>query len=550
MKSPDIKSDSLQTLACDGRRTGASPRRLILFALLLLPLASAPFAAAQAVTGDAAMEAAEEIADPAEENAVETEPTDPVEAPGVVAGDDAATVGFPESVDPPGALPADLESSPTDEAPDFTLGVGPVYVIPVHGEVEKGLYLILNRAMREAEAADASAIVLDMHTPGGAVNAAILIRDRLVKSEIPTYTYVDNMAISAGSFIALATDSIIMAPGSNIGGALPIQMGAAGAEGVGEKFESVFASEMRKTAKHKGHPADIAEGFSNPDVVIEGLKKEGEILTLDYDTAVEFGLAEYIAPTLEEMLEREGLGQAPVEYVTYTPTDRIARFLSSPTIMGLLMMLGMGGIYLEVRTPGFGIPGLVGITSLALYFFGSYLANLSGYMEIIFFALGLILLALEIFVIPGFGIPGIAGILMMLGAVFFALFNWAPEGFDFHFERVEIPLWTMTISLLALFPVMYLLGKILPYTPLYAALDLEPSGAPMQPNAVTVPAVAFEIGQTGTATTALRPAGTASIAGRRVDVVSEGEYIAGGSPIRIVQIEGNRIVVRSAAGEA
>lgn len=426
-----------------------------------------------------------------------------------------------------------------------------VFVIPVQDEIEDGLYLVLNRALNTAERSEPrpKAVILDMHTPGGSVSSAIKIRDRLVKCPIKTYTFVNNMAISAGAFIALATDTIVMGNASNIGGALPITISPGeGVKAADEKFISIFASEMRKTAKHKGHPEDIAEAFCNPDKVIPGIKEKGKILTLDYDQATSVGLAAFSAPSIEGLLEHEKLAGASIVRFRPTLTDGFARFLSNPVVAGLLMMIGLGGIFLEIKTPGLGLPGAVGVGALALYFFGAYLANLSGYMEIIFFILGVILLVVEIYVIPGFGVVGAAGIALMAGSLFFALFNLAPSGFDFQWGQLQTPLLTMVAALLGLAPALWGAARLLPHTPLYGHLNLEPPKPRADSGEGSAPAASgpIEIGAAGTALTDLRPGGTGHFGGRRVDVYAEGEFIPRGAKIRVVRVEGYSVMVHRA----
>lgn len=462
----------------------------------------------------------------------------------------------------PTAPPAESAAPPAQDSDTGILPLaapGPqpvVFIVPVERDVDPVLDMMINRAIRDARGQDADAIILDMNTFGGRLDAATRIRDRLVTLEIPTYTYVNPKAISAGALIALATDRIVMSKGSNIGAALPVQVGSGGMTAADEKIISVMASEMRKTAKAKGHPPDIAEAFSNPDFELPGLKEKGDILTLDYDRAVELGLAAYTAASMEDLLVAEGLRGARIERFEETPTDRFARFLVSPAVMGILMAIGVAGIFIEMKTPGVGLPGAVGIAALGIYFFGSYLAHLSGYMEIISFVLGVALVAVEIFVIPGFGVAGVSGILLMVGALFFALFNMAPEGFDFNFRRIEGPLWTMTISMLSTLPVIWLAGYILPKTPFYSQLTLAPpaptlagSGQPATaegaaPSEAPAAPASPERGQRGRTITQLRPAGKAIIEGRRVDVVSEGEFVDAGAEVEIVSVQGARIAVR------
>lgn len=475
----------------------------------------------------------------------------------------AQTDGEPPKAAPPGSTSLDSAGP--------ALGVPTVLVVPVEGEIENGLQLIISRALRQSKKYDTRAIVLDMDTPGGRIDSAVKIRDQLVMTKVPTYTYVNHRAISAGSFIALATDTIVMSPSSNIGAALPIIIQGGEVGPVGEKMLSYMASEMRKTAKFKDHPADIAEAFSNPDIEIPGLIEKGKILTLDHEEATSVGLAAYISPSLEDLLEREGLGSFQVVRFELTWTDAVARFLATPVVTGLLMTLGLGGLFFEVKSPGFGVPGAVGLLSLGLYFFGAYLANLSGYMELIFFVAGVVLLIVEVFVIPGFGIFGGAGITFILGSLFFALFNRAPEGFDFDLVRISTPVYTMFGSLIAMIPLVWLVSFILPHTPFYSVLRLEPpapsagssgsstsasisnqsgaSAGDADSPAARPEKIAPRLGDRGTALTTLRPAGTGRFEGRRVDVMTEGDFIDQGSEIEIILVEGNRIVVRKIEAE-
>lgn len=438
-----------------------------------------------------------------------------------------------------------------------------VFVLPIHGEITKATHLIVVRAMREAETQGADAIVLDMDTPGGEVFASIHIRDELIAADVPTYAYVNPMAISAGAFLSLATDKIIMGQNSSIGGALPITMQAEGARGADEKFISIFNAEMRKTAKTKGHPVDIAMGFCDPDTVIPGLKEQGEILTLDFDQATSVGLSPYQALTMESMLDREGLGNAQVVWFEETAFDTLARFFSSPQILGILMMIGLAGIWIEIKTPGVGVPGAVGLAAIALTFFGSYLANLSSYVEWVIFFLGVVLVIIEIYVIPGFGIIGITGLVLMIGSLFFSMVNLAPGdgGFDLTALRLDMlitPAATLTFVILGMIPLFYLVAKFLPATSVYGFLVLTPdqpqtamAGGPAAEAAaveteVEEPPSPLVPGARGTAVTDLYPTGVAMIEGRRVDVLTEGEFIDRGRPVEIIRLEGNRIFVSSA----
>lgn len=456
-----------------------------------------------------------------------------------------------------------ITASATQSSVTPTTATKRVYIIPVQGEFENALHLIMVRAMRQAEREGADAVILDMNTPGGRVDSAIKIRDLLIGSKIPTYTYVNPMAISAGSFIAIATDKIVMGPNSSIGGALPITMAPEGAAAADRKFISIFAAEMRKTAKTKGHREDIAEGFSNPDLVIPGLKEKGDILTLDYDQATSYGLAAFSAASMDELLAHEGFAGAQVERFSPTRTDRVARFLSSSVVMGLLLTIGIGGIFLELKTPGFGLPGAVGISAMLLYFAGSYLANLSGFMEWIFFVLGVGLLIVEIYILPGFGLAGISGIALIVGSLFFGLVNFAPDGgFNLggvRLQMLKVPALTVIAGLLGVIPALILLARLFPSLPGYGVLVLAPGGGPVGRNGASDRAAAQvathmgshhtpQAGARGLAISALRPSGTAEFDGHRTDVVTEGDWIEAGSEIVVLRVEGAKVTVGAANG--
>lgn len=432
-------------------------------------------------------------------------------------------------------------------------GEGTVFVIPVEGEFEKALHLIIVRALREAREQNADAIVLDINSPGGRIDAAIMIRDELISTDVPTYAYVNPMAGSAAAFISFATDTIVMGPNSSIGAALPITLGAEGAQPVDRKFISFFAAEMKKTAKTKGHDPDIALSFCDPDFEKPEIGKEkGDVLMLDYDQATSYGLSPYQAQSIEDMLGRENLGAASIVRFHETPADRMARFLSSSAVVGVLMLIGLGGIFVEIKSPGFGAPGIIGITALCLFFFGSYLANLSGYLEWVLFAIGVILVIVEIYVIPGFGVCGISGITLIVGTLFFALVNLIPaDGLQWSAPRLEMAgdaAWVMVGTLIGMIPAIWLLSLVLPATPMWRGMVLKPAGAGNPSGGDGKKSAESErgikTGAPGEALTYLRPSGVARIEGRRFDVLTEGEFLEKGTAIEVVRIEGTRIFVQ------
>ena len=436
------------------------------------------------------------------------------------------------------------------QSPDDAASTAPlVYVLPIDGEFENALHLIVVRGLREAASHGADAIVLDMNTPGGRVDSAIRIRDELIRTDVPTYAFVNPMALSAGAFIALACDTIVMGPNGSIGAAAIIEIGTEGARDTDEKMQSAWNAEMRKTAKTKGHDPLLAEGFSNPDVEIPGLKEAGEILTLDYDQATSVGLAAFQVPSIEALLQHEGLGGARVVRLEQTRTDRVARWLSSSAVLGILMLVGMGGILLEIKTPGVGLPGAIGAGALLLAFFGSYLANLSSYIEWVLFVVGVGLLLVEIYILPGFGVAGIAGIMLMVGSLVFMLVNLSPDGgvmdifTGVRFQMLSNAALTILLVLLGLVPLGWLISLVLPSTPFYGQLVLQPTGGGESPAAASVGEAPVAVGARGVTVTPCYPTGLAEFDDERLDVTAEGAFLEKGTPIVVRRIEGRIVYV-------
>jgi membrane-bound serine protease (ClpP class) len=287
-----------------------------------------------------------------------------------------------------------------------------VYVAPVEGIIDLGLAPFVQRVLNEAADAGAAAVILDINTFGGRVDAAVLIRDSLLNAKVKTIAFINKRAISAGALISLAAERIVMAEGGTIGAATPVQMGQPGAapQPVEEKTVSYVRKEFRSTAEARKRPPLIAEAMVDADVEIKGLIEKGKLLTLTTAEALKYKVADFSADTLDGVLEQLDLKGAEVRRATPTWAENLVRLLTHPIISSLLITIGMLGIILELRTPGFGVPGALGIASLALFFWGHWLVALAGWEELLLFGSGIVLLILEIFVIPGFGIAGVLGI--------------------------------------------------------------------------------------------------------------------------------------------
>jgi membrane-bound serine protease (ClpP class) len=431
-------------------------------------------------------------------------------------------------------------------APAFAQDKQPVivYVAPVEGMIDLGLAPFVQRVLDEATQAGAAAVILDINTFGGRVDAAVQIRDALLNARIRTVAFVNKRAISAGALISLAAESIVMSGGGTLGAAAPVLGGAPGAEApaVSEKTVSYVRKEFRATAESRKRPPLIAEAMVDADVVIPGVIDKGKLLTLTTEEALKHKVADFRAETLESALETLGLGGAEVRRAAPNWAENVVRFLTHPVVSSLLITIAMLGILIEIRTPGFGAPGALGVTSLGLFFWGHWLVQLAGWEELLLAAAGVILLALEVVVIPGFGVAGILGIVAIVTGLVLSMIGPGDTP-RFMLEATG----RVVVSLLVAIGASLLLLRWIPRLPFGRRLILERGLASNQGYASAPEGDAQLLGRRGRASSALRPAGIAEIDGQRVDVVSEGGMIDAGQLVEVTRVDGNRIVVRQIA---
>lgn len=416
-----------------------------------------------------------------------------------------------------------------------------VLVAPIHGTIDLGLVPFVQRILADAQQQGAAAVVLDIDTFGGRVDAAVSIRDTLLKSPVKTVAFINKRAISAGALIALAAEKIAVARGATIGAATPIEMGGPGGEArpVGEKTVSYVRKEFRATADARKRPGQLAEAMVDPDVAIPDVIEKGKLVTLTTADALRYGVADFEADDLPQLLQRLDLTGAELRHARENWAERVVRFLTHPIVSSLLMTLGILGIIVELRTPGFGVPGIVGIACLASFFWGHWLVELAGWEQLLLLVIGLILIALEVFVLPGFGIAGVIGIVALVAALSSSLYgagaSWRTIGLAL--SRVMISTAIAAVGFLLLLRFVNVLpgGRKLVLASVLAGDGRVLSG--------------FAPGSRGIALTPLRPAGIASVDGKRVDVVSQGEFVESGQPVEIVRDDGHRVVVRAAVSE-
>ncbi|MFA3783214.1 nodulation protein NfeD [Melioribacteraceae bacterium 4301-Me] len=411
-----------------------------------------------------------------------------------------------------------------------------VYIADITGDIDLSMAPYVRRVINEAEKNNVKAIVFRINTFGGRVDAATQIKDAILNSKIKTIALVDKRAISAGSLIALSCQKIVMTPGSSIGATTVVNQSG---EKQSEKYQSYMRSEMRATAEKNGKRPDVAEGMVDERIVIPGLVDSTKLITLTYDEAVKWGIADTVLPSLESALLAFGYGNDKVVKIDTNWAEDLVRFLNNPIISSILIIIGLLGLFTEIKTPGWGLPGTVSLIALALFFGSGYILQLASLGEILIFVIGVILLLLEIFVIPGFGIAGILGIVLIIVGLFLGLipdFNLAGSTF------ISKAAFQLALTFVATAAAIFVLSRFLPKSNLWNNLILKTnidvkSGYTSDINLKDL------INLGGIAITDLRPSGIAVVNGKRLDVVTEGDYIKRNTPIIVIQVIGSKIIV-------
>ena len=416
-----------------------------------------------------------------------------------------------------------------------------VYVLPIEGVIDLGLAPFVARVLDEATQAGAAALILDIDTFGGRVDAAVQIRDTLLDANIRTVAFVNKRAISAGALIALSAETIAMANGGTIGAAAPVQVGMPGAQAlpVQEKTASYVRKEFGATAEARKRPQNLAEAMVDADVEVAGIIEKGKLLTLTTEEALKHRVADFRADKLDGVLKQLGLAEAQVRTASPHWAEELVRFLTHPVVSSLLISVGMLGIMVELRTPGFGVAGGLGIGSLALFFYGHWLVQLAGWEELLLDAVGLVLLAIEIFVTPGFGVVGALGIAALLGGLALSMVGAGDTAATIVAAGSRIVI-SLVVALLA----GLVLLRFFPRLPFARRLVLDANLGTGPAHGSAPESDQRWLGRQGIAASMLRPAGIAEIDNQRVDVVADGVLIDAGERIEVMRVDGNRIVVR------
>ena len=429
---------------------------------------------------------------------------------------------------------------------------GPVYVLPIQKEIQKGLVYIVRRGVKDAMENNASALVLDMDTPGGEGEAMKEIMAIVAKFKPAdrTFTYVNKEAFSAGAFISAATRHIWMAPGAIIGAASPVTLGQEGPKELPAKFVSGFAAVIRAAAEQNGHNPAVFDAMVNKQngLKIDGreIVAKGDILTLTTQEATQLVgrppkplLADGVADTLESLIEKHVQAGAQIVRVEPTGFEEIGRFIVSisPLLMAAAFLFG----YIEFKTPGMGIFGILAAVCGLIFFFGHYIAGLSGYENLLLIGLGVGLIAAELFVFPGTFLPGLLG----LGLLLFGILNTMVDRYPSDpvlptLPQLHFPALNFALGLFGGIASILVAARFLPRTALFRPFELATTSPRFQPIAEE-PAPHGSCGQT---LTDLRPSGRASFGGHVYDVLADGDFISAGTPVKAIGRAGTTTLVR------
>ncbi len=451
-----------------------------------------------------------------------------------------------------------------------------VYIIPVTGTVEPGMAAYVKRALEEIKDETDAVFVFKMDTFGGRVDAALDIVDTI--SNVPkgkTIAFVEKRAISAGALIALSSNLLFMKDNTIIGDCAPIIQTQEGQEMAGEKVQTVLRAKFRALAKKNNYPVVLAESMVTIDmevyqVVMDGKKSfmdkkayddltedekktitskktiiaKGELLTMDDIEAVDLGFSQKSVKDINEVLSILGYESLDIITIEESWSESLVRFLQP--FLPILMIIGIGAIYTEIKAPGFGLPGIIGIICLGLVFFGQYMVGLADYTELLLLLVGVLLLGVEVFVLPGFGVAGITGLIVIAAGLVLSFQGFVVPDPSFPWEGALLMknlaqvlgsfMFAFLISLFMIRFVLPRLSKIVKGPYLEATLSNSHVDATM--------ALGVTPGDIGIAHSFLRPSGKVMINNKKIDAITQGEFIEQGTPVVIDKIEQNRVIVK------
>lgn len=471
-----------------------------------------------------------------------------------------------------------------------------VVVCRIEGQIGEDTVAMVRRAVDLAESRDARNLILEIDSPGGAVLAMNEIGRTLELCDVEPIAFVTNEALSAAAYLALCGKRIYMRPHTRIGSATPILaipgLGAVPSEQIDKSLTEKLLSDVRTRFRSKAREHDrpgleaLAEAMVDSDVevllvqvmtpqggeqrpmsrleyddvvrgggnarILSTISPAGKLLNITAEEAFDYGLSDGFVETRDELLDALGASGAGVLEVRVSWSERF--FGAIGNFAWLLWGVAVLLLFIEFKTPGFGLPGAIGVGLIALLLLRNHMIGLAELPEILLVIAGIVLLAIEIFVIPGFGIPGILGILAIAAGVVLSFLPFVSPASEYESRLLNETLRNFLLSVFIAPLAGYVLFHfVLRKLPIYRAIRLEGadsasvagSAAALSPDHAPI---AVRVGDRGRAVSVLRPAGKVEVDGKLLDAVSGGEYIEDGTRIEIRSIESNHVVVRAVAG--
>lgn len=404
----------------------------------------------------------------------------------------------------------------------FAQDEGDVYVIPIKGEINKATYNFLNSTLAEISENSPKAIIFEIDTYGGIIDEAEKIKNLIMNLEIPTISFVNNKAESAGVLITISSEKVVMAESSTIGSAETIPNT--------EKILSMWRSFLRDVAQSRGRDPQIVEAMADSDIYIEEISEKGKLVNLTSNEALEYGITDFVSNDYEEVLSHFGISYSNIETIDESLELKVSKILANPQISTFLLTLGFVGIVIEILTPGFGVGGIISIISFGLFFAGNIMVGNSQWTSLVIFVVGLILLVIEA-IVPGFGLPGISGIILIIVGTILAMGSLQSAIMSVSIAIIITTL--ITILLIKHGNRIRALDKIILTTH-----QKDEKGYLSSTNKTKY------LEKEGISVSELRPSGIIEIDGERLDALSSGGFIPKGTKIKVVKVEGPKIIVR------
>lgn len=395
-----------------------------------------------------------------------------------------------------------------------------VFHLELSGEINNAEYSFIDNALTRAESENAEFVILEINSLGGYVDPALKIRDRIFNSNQEIITFVSGRAWSAAALIALAGGEMYISPSASIG--------AAETRPNEEKFISALRKEFAATAERRNKNPQIAEAMVDADIEIEGIIEKEKLLTLTAAEAIKYGIGDYSAESLEEILESRNIALSDIQTIEKSNLEKIFSILSSPYISSLILIIAFSALIFEALTPGFALGGTIGVISLLLFFATHIFTGAIGTGIVILFIIGVILILAEIFLIPGFGVAGISGITAILVSLFYIFPNRSVA----INVLLAVVLFTLVIGILMI--------RKFGSSRFWRRISLDTSSK----NYYSSSSKKDYLNKNAVTLSKLRPAGTIEIEGQRADAVSEGGFIDKGKKVKVISISGSKIVVR------